>query len=317
MLKRLRWGGRRLGELLCKSIGPEADYAESWEICDHGADQSVVVNGPWQGWNLQRLVREQAADLLGRHCGLSQFPLLLKFLDAHDRLSVQVHPSDEQARRLVPEDRGKTEAWVILAAEPGSCLYAGLRAGINEPELRNALATGTVEQCLHRVHVEAGDCLFIPAGTVHAIGEGILVAEVQQSSDVTFRLFDWNRLGADGKPRSLHVDASLACIDFNRGPVDKVTPGIISAVDGDDRGVEELVRCAYFVIRRHTLSQPTTIPADDRCHITMGLGGKVECLGGGGSQWLGLGETVLIPAAALPARLAPRSPSIVLEVFWE
>jgi len=197
ILKRIRWGGRRLGDVLNKPIAAFSDYAESWEICDHGADQSVVENGPWRGKTLQQLVREHADELLGKHRNLSQFPLLLKFLDAHDRLSLQVHPNDAQARRFVPGECGKTEAWVILAADPGSCIYAGLKAGVDERALREALAQGTVEQRLHRLTVVAGDCLYIPAGTVHAIGEGILLAEVQQSSDLTFRLFDWNRVGPD------------------------------------------------------------------------------------------------------------------------
>lgn len=313
ILKRIRWGGRRLGDLLKKPIGPFSDYAESWEICDHGADQSVVANGAWRDWSLQRLVRERPVELLGRHAGLLQFPLLLKYLDAHDRLSVQVHPNDDQAGKYVPNERGKTEAWVVLAAEAGSCVYAGLKPGVDELALRAAIAKGGVEQCLHRVEVTTGDCLFIPAGTVHAIGEGILLAEVQQSSDLTFRLFDWNRLGADGKPRLLHVEQSLACIDFGRGAVNKMTPAQILNAGPH---VEELVTCPYFVIRRQTFSEPVTVPADDRCHILMGLRGSTECLGGDGSQAVSVGETVLIPAAALPARLIPQSAAVVLEVFW-
>jgi len=314
ILKRIRWGGRRLGDLLKKPIGDFSDYAESWEICDHEADQSIVANGPWHGTSLHGLVRGHADQLLGRHRGLSQFPLLLKFLDAHDRLSVQVHPDDEQAPRFVPNERGKTEAWVILAADPGSCVYAGLKPGVDETVLREALSKANVEECLHRVEVAVGDCLFIPAGTVHAIGEGILLAEVQQSSDLTFRLFDWNRLGADGKPRDLHVEQSLACIDFSRGAVNPSAPAIARNAGAQ---VEELVRCPFFVIHRHTLSEPRTIIADDRCHILMALSGMIECQGREGSQSVDVGETVLVPAAALPVRLIPRLPAVVLEVFWD
>src|SRR5262249_50257376 len=161
--------------LLGKAIGPEPDYAESWEICDHGVDQSIVAGGPFRGWELNRLTRGQSGELLGKHAGLPQFPLLIKFLDARDRLSVQVHPSDELARTYVPDEHGKTEAWVILAAEPKSAVYAGLKSGVDEATLRGALARGTVEDCLHRVSVAAGDCLYIPAGAVHAIGEGVLL----------------------------------------------------------------------------------------------------------------------------------------------
>jgi mannose-6-phosphate isomerase len=321
ILKRLRWGGRRLGSVLNKPLGPFADYAESWEICDHGADQSVVENGRFRGRCLHELVCTNPSELLGRHRGLPQFPLLLKFLDAHDRLSLQVHPNDEQARRFVPDERGKTEAWVILQADPGSCVFAGLRSNVDERELRAALHNGTVENHLHRLEVTAGDCLFIPAGTVHAIGEGILLAEVQQSSDVTFRLSDWNRLGTDGKPRALHIEQSLACIDFGRGPVNPVVPASVRNAEpnASEAGccVEELVNCPHFIIRRHSLSQPATLPADERCRILMGLTGRVECQGTDECQTLDVGDTVLVPASALPVHLHPAVPSVLLEVFWD
>ncbi len=314
ILKRIRWGGRRLGELLGKPIGDAFDYAESWEICDHGADQSVVESGAFSGWNLQKLVRERPHELLGRHCGAQKFPLLLKFLDAHDRLSVQVHPNDAQATNYFAGERGKTEAWIILAADPGSCVFAGLKQEIDESTLREALDRGRVEKCLHRVEVATGDCLFIPAGIVHAIGEGIVLAEVQQSSDLTFRLFDWNRLGTDGQPRPLHIEQSLDCIDFGLGPVNPVKPVVVSDAD---HAVEELVHCPYFTIRRHAVSQPVTIGADERCHILMGLQGSATCCGVGGSQLLAVGDTLLLPASALPAIVTPESPCVVLEVFWD
>jgi mannose-6-phosphate isomerase len=314
ILKRIRWGGRRLGELLGKSIGEAADYAESWEVCDHGTDQGLVAGGQYRDWPLRRLLRERAVELLGRHAGLPQFPLLIKFLDAHDRLSVQVHPNDEQARRFVPDGHGKTEGWVIIAARPGSCVYAGLQPGVTESDLRLAVVQGTIERCLHRVEVAAGDFLFIPAGTVHAIGEGIVLAEVQQSSDLTFRLFDWDRLGPDSLPRELHIEQSLACVDFSRGPVDKLTP---AAVPISGQLLEELVRCAYFTIRRHTISQPLPIPADHRCHILIGLFGACDIITTGNTQSLQIGETILVPACALPVRVHPRSLCVVLEVFWE
>jgi mannose-6-phosphate isomerase len=316
ILKRLRWGGRRLGDLLGKSIGPDADYAESWEVCDHGADQSVVASGPWSGWSLQRLVREQGVDLLGQHAGILQFPLLMKFLDARDRLSVQVHPNDDQARQLIPGERGKTEAWVILEAGPESCVYTGLRPGVNEALLRRAAHQGSIADCLHRVPVAAGDCLFIPAGTVHAIGEGIVLAEVQQSSDVTFRLFDWNRTGSDGRPRPLHLEQAITCINFSRGPVDKVTPAP-TAIPGPH--TEELVSCPHFTIRRHTSAEPITISDDRRCHIIMVLNGLLQGAETGpeGRLTLAVGATALIPASALPRPLIPRTPAAFLDVFWD
>src|SRR5690606_2788447 len=149
------------------------DYAESWELADHGNDQSVVLNGEYAGWTLRRLVEEKNAELFGRHAGMTQFPLLVKFLDAHDRLSVQVHPNDEQAKQYDPHENGKTEAWVIVDAEPGAKLYAGLKEGVTADQLRQASENGTVEQLLHSFEVSPGECVFIPAGTVHAIGAGI------------------------------------------------------------------------------------------------------------------------------------------------
>lgn len=317
LLKRIRWGGRRLGDVLGKPIGSESDYAESWEVCDHGAEQSLVAggesSGDFFGWSLARLVCERATELLGRHAGESQFPLLIKFLDAHDRLSLQVHPVDEQAGQYQRGERGKTEAWVILAAEPGSFVFAGLKAGTTANVLRQALQDGTVEACLHRVAVVPGDCLFIPAGTVHAIAEGILLAEVQQTSEMTFRLYDWGRVGADGKPRELHVEQSLACIDFARGPVNPVVP---TPLPHYAETSERLVECEYFTIHRHALRRPLSLPDDNRCRIIIALEGAVDCSVAGERMRVGRGETVLIPAAGKPATLEPRPHAIVLEVFW-
>jgi mannose-6-phosphate isomerase len=317
ILKRSRWGGRRLAEMLGKPLGIETDYAESWEVCDHGADQSLVAAGPFAGWSLHDLVLQHGGALLGRQNRETQFPLLIKFLDANDRLSVQVHPNDEQADRYLPGERGKTEAWVILAAAPGSCVFAGLNAGVTAESLRHALETGRIEECLHRVDVVPGDCLLIPAGTVHAIGEGILLAEVQQSSDLTFRLFDWNRVGADGQPRPLHVEQSLACIDFSRGPVHLVVPVVCSE---NETRTERLLTCDYFTILRHTIDSALTLSGDDRCRIVIVLEGAADCISDGRAEGesvpLRRGETVLIPAACPHVRLVPRPNAQVLEVFW-
>jgi mannose-6-phosphate isomerase len=309
LLKRIRWGGRRLGTVLGKPIGPENDYAESWEICDHGADQSVVAGGEYAGWMLERLVRERNEELFGCHVGRTQFPLLFKFLDAHDRLSLQVHPNDEQARRYDPRENGKTEAWVILAAEEGSGIFAGLRNDVDRAALERAVAAGDVEPCLHRVAVSAGDCISIPAGTVHAIGEGVLLAEVQQSSDLTFRLFDWGRTDAQGKPRTLHLRESFECIDFSRGPV---RPAVLNA--GPTR-CEELVSCRYFVMRRYTGAAPFPLGGDRRFHILATLEGRVQLDAAEESLELAAGETMLIPATCPQVRLIPDGSATLLEAL--
>src|SRR5207248_4186771 len=167
-----------------------------------------------------QLLETERAELLGpAAAACPTFPWLVKFLDCNDWLSVQVHPPEEAVKRLWPGEGSKTEAWFVLDTAPGSRIYAGLLPGTDAARLRAALKTGTVAECLHQFTPRPGDCVFLPAGTVHAVGGGVLMAEVQQTSDATFRLFDWDRRDAQGKSRTLHVEEALACIDWSRGPV--------------------------------------------------------------------------------------------------
>jgi mannose-6-phosphate isomerase len=227
------WGGRRLEEDLGKVLPTNDLYGESWEISDHSLHRSIVTAGPAKGQTLRQLMETEREPLLGAAAARHPvFPWLLKFLDARDWLSVQVHPDDEAARKLWPGEAGKTEAWFVLDAEPGSKIYAGLLPGVDEAGLRQALAAGTIVECLHAIEPRPGDCLFLPAGTVHAVGGGVLLAEVQQTSDATFRLFDWDRRDSEGKSRKLHVEEALASIDWQRGPVRPVRmPGVTCRPD--------------------------------------------------------------------------------------
>jgi mannose-6-phosphate isomerase len=235
--------------------------------------------------------------------------LLFKFLDANKMLSVQVHPNDEQASQLDPPDLGKTEAWLILAAELGSCLYAGLREGTTRADFHNALRQGTVEECLNRIEPRVGDCIFIPAGTVHALGSGLVVAEIQQASDTTFRLFDWNRLDANGNPRALHIEQGLAVTDFNRGPV---TP----QVDSKEASTETLVECDKFVMRRHTVQKSITVGGDDRCHIVVVVDGEVKVEGDLASCDLAFGQAMLIPTSVGETKVfAGPSSAKILDIY--
>lgn len=297
ILKQIRWGGRRLGDVLGKPIGDAGDYAESWELVDHGDDQSVVIappNSEVAGWTLSSLVQDRTADLFGAASQRTQFPLLIKFLDASDRLSVQVHPDNALAKTFDPTENGKTEAWVIIDAEPGAVLYSGLKEGVTESELRDALAEETVEMLLHTIEAKAGDCVFIPAGTIHAIGEGVLLAEVQQASDMTFRLYDWGRFGADGKPRQLHIEESIRATDWQRGPVDPVVPKVIS--DGDNRH-EKLVACEFFQIDRHTTKSDLMLPMSQTARVLIGIEGAGSLSSEDvPKQPFGRGRTILIPA---------------------
>ncbi len=308
VLKQYLWGGRRLGALLNKPLGPGDDYAESWEVVDHGEDQSVVASGPLAGVTLHELVRERGSELLGRHHPLDRFPLLLKFLDARKTLSVQVHPNDAQAAKQSPPDAGKTEAWVVLAAEPGSLIYAGLRPGVDLAMLRKAICEGTCERLLHRFEPSVGDCVFIPAGTVHALGAGVVVAEVQQSSDTTFRLFDWNRLGPDGNPRPLHIEEALQVLDFQRGPVD---PQRLRS--GELPWQELLVECEPFRLQRTRLSSPQAIGGDHRCHVVSVLEGAVRLAGDPSEAALVAGSTVLLPASIGSVEAVPSEETVLLD----
>jgi mannose-6-phosphate isomerase len=234
------WGGRRLAEWF-PSAPSEGPIAEAWLVSDEIKNPSRVAGGPYAGRTLRQMMDEFGPQLLGHQYRPGQrFPLLLKLLDAREPLSVQVHPNDDHAG---PGSWGKTEAWVVLHAEPGARIYAGLKQGVDEAALRRAIDAKRVEDVLHSFEAKTGDCVFIPAGTVHAIGAGLLIFEVQQTSDVTYRLHDWGRVDArTGQPRELHIERSIACIDWKRGPVSPVVP------NGD-----LLVDCPYFRLWREDM----------------------------------------------------------------
>lgn len=310
LLRRHMWGGRRLGTMLGKQLGDGADYAESWEIVDRGSVQSVVSGGPLTGTPLAELIKADGTALLGQHSRLSCFPLLFKFLDANQKLSVQVHPNDEQAAHLRPPDLGKTEAWVILHADPGSVIYAGLKRGFDRPAFEREVHRGTTELCLHRLEPQVGDCVFIPAGTVHALGAGLVVAEIQQSSDTTFRLFDWNRIAPDGHRRTLHVEQGLAAINFQQDPVSVQTPCATSLPF-----VERLVDCDKFVLERWRWQGSQFIGGDNRCHILVALAGTVHVSGDPSSLPLRSGQTLLLPASAGKTKLIAVEHSVLLDIF--
>jgi mannose-6-phosphate isomerase len=310
ILRQLIWGGRRLGTVLEKPIGAANDYAESWEISDYHEAVSVVSEGSLQGTSLRALVQNRSAELMGEGLsGVGQFPLLVKFIDAREDLSVQVHPDDEKGKRLAG-DNGKTETWVIVDAPPGSLIYAGLKRGITREQFSAAIATGEVEPLLHRFSPRPGDCIMIDAGTVHAIGAGVLLAEIQQMSDATFRVYDWGRVGADGKPRELHVAQALESTDFALGPVDPLEPVPVPAPGTNMR--ERLSRSSYFALERWRLSQPALLGSSDRFTVLVGLAGSAEVRHQKRRTVLAFGQTLLLPAAAGPCEIVPRGEAVVL-----
>jgi mannose-6-phosphate isomerase len=310
IVKRARWGGRRLGERLGKRIGSETDYAESWELADLGPQQTSVLDGPYADWTLERLTQFRGDLLLGPDWSGSRFPLLVKFLDAADRLSVQVHPDDAAAARVNPQWCGKTEAWVILEAEPGSRLYVGLNDGVTREDLQRHLAEGTVADCLHEFETVPGDCVLVPAGTVHAIGEGILLAEIQQPSDITYRLFDWNRLDSDSRPRPLQIDEALRSLRFD-GPVNPTRPRQLAAIR---HRAEHLVSSPYFdMVRRK--GPGIWVPDDDgQCHVVLVLNGRADLRYGSETESLAIGATRLLPARRAASEWTLSEGTILLDV---
>jgi mannose-6-phosphate isomerase len=305
LFRRYLWGGRRLLTMLGRAIG-EDNCAESWEIVDHGPDQSVVVNGRLAGWTLHQLITRHGPEMLGQHHPQPQFPLLLKLLDCQRDLSVQVHPNDIQAALLDPPDLGKTEAWVILHADPGSRIYAGLNSGVDRQTLQHCVATDRIADCLHWFEPQVGDCVFIPAGTVHALGAGLVVAEIQQASDTTFRLFDWNRLGPDGQPRPLHVQQALEVIDFEIGPVRPQAASTCGELEH-----QRLVQCDHFVLERRVLETTQKLGGGDRFHLFAVMDGRFSVA----DHTFGRGDVFLLPAAADGLLCQPMDRAVVLDIF--
>jgi mannose-6-phosphate isomerase len=309
IFKRLVWGGRKLATVLGKPIGEGSEYAESWEISDHRADISRVAEGPLSGSTLRDLIVAHGENLFGQAVGpLGQFPLLVKFIDARQDLSVQVHPDDTLGRRLA-NDNGKTETWVIIHADPGSKIYAGLKPGTTRESMARAVEAGTVEDLLHSFEAKAGDCILIPAGTVHAIGAGVVLAEFQQMSDATFRLHDWNRVGLDGKPRQLHIAESLEAINYDAGPVAPIVT-TVEPIPGGTR--EGLSRSEYFALERLTLDGPSAVGCPDRFTILLGIEGEAQVRSDSMSARLGMGETLLLPASVGPCMVVPEGRSTLL-----
>ena len=310
IFRRYLWGGRKLATELGKPIGDEETCAESWELCDLPEDQTLVAHGSLAGQSLGQIVRDHGEELFGRTGTLEKFPLLVKFLDARHALSVQVHPNDHQASRLDPPSFGKTEAWVILDAEPGSLVYAGVKRGFDRHAFEREVARGTCELCLASFEPRPGDCIFLPAGVVHALGAGLLLAEIQQTSDITYRVYDWNRVGPDGQPRELHIEAALDVIDFERGPVTAQPP----QPTGREH-VSRLVECDKFILDRLEIGEPCTIGGDDRFHILVVLCGSIRVQGDPSELPLAKGHSMLVPAAAGEVKLEPQGACVLIDAY--
>lgn len=282
------WGGRRLETLYGKRLPQRVRIGESWEIVDREDAQSVVHEGPLRGTTLHELWTQRRADIFGE--GMpenARFPLLFKLLDAQDRLSVQVHPPAEVALRFGGEP--KNEMWYFMNTLLDSVLYAGLKRDVNRAKFEQALHAGNVADLIHQLPTRAGDAFFIPSGRIHAIGAGNIIFEVQQNSDTTYRVFDWKRLGLDGRPRPLHVAESLEAINF-----DDPEPSVV-----EPRG-ELLVDCNFFRVEKWALKTPR-VCAGRQFAVYAVEAGEVTC----GGQRFGTGALFLVPANWTGGEIAP------------
>ncbi len=285
------WGGHRLASQFGKRTPPTARIGESWEIVDRPDAQSVVRNGPFHDRTLHELWTNDRALIFGNVPEAPRFPLLIKLLDAHDQLSLQVHPPEKVAAKLGGEP--KTEFWYVASAIPGARLHVGLREPSTRDQFEQAVRAGTVANLIHSIEVKTGDSIFLPAGRFHGIGGGNVIVEIQQNSDTTYRVFDWNRIdGSTGKPRQLHVDQALECMDF-----DDVAPELLKA-EG-----EVLVRDRLFEIQKWGLTSARETAPAGQFAIICCLSGSVRCA----DVDLRPGEFFLVPASLQDRKITPRS----------
>lgn len=306
------WGGRNLARLFGKKIPTGIPIGESWEISDRPDDASVISNGPFAGRDLRWLMQNHRDALLGNLKPQGDaFPLLVKILDAQEKLSLQVHPPASKAAQLGGEP--KTEMWFIADVATGAELYVGLRRGVTRADFERRLADGSVAECFHRVPVKAGDTMFLPSGRVHAIGAGLVIFEIQQNSDTTYRVFDWNRVGLDGKPRELHVAQSLASIDF-----DDFEPPLVKTETKktDDAEIRLLVNDPLFCVEHWRATKSSALRWQKSSLKIFGLVTGDATIESGQSEKVRLlpGEFCLVPAELWEVSLTAKPGSTFLVV---
>lgn len=278
------WGGRNLETIYHRDLpDPHSAYGEAWEIVDREDAQSIVCDGQFAGKSLHELWQNHRQEIFGIDViENTRFPILIKILDSSDDLSIQVHPPAHLAKQFNGEP--KTEMWYIAKARPGSKLYIGLKQGVTRESFEQAIAEGTVADVVHSITPDHGDFIFIESGRIHAIGAGFLIHEIQQNSDTTYRVFDWNRKDSNGNPRDLHIEESLACIDFKDTKAEIETP-----ID------KTLVSCPYFTTTLHRLSTGETIgnPNPDQFSLITVVSGSLDHI-------YAIGQTILLPKSSEP-----------------
>lgn len=290
ILRERLWGGRRLQTLFQRELPAAGLYGETWEVSSYPGAVSQIRGGTYAGYSLEAVWRQFAPEISGGCFSTSDpFPLLVKLLDCNQPVSVQVHPDDKTAQRLLGEPNGKSEAWVVLHTEPEANIWAGWNMNVDRQQVEQGLADGTLANLLNRIQPQVGDCISIPAGTVHTMGNGLVLLEVQQVSDATFRLFDWNRVGTDGQPRPLHIAEALQAIDWQAPPVTTQTPTPLDCSSGTalaatSRSVgkttlnraEHLLSTPYFEINRYLIADSLLLENPRNFQILFVEQGEIE-----------------------------------------
>lgn len=307
------WGGRKLKALLNKNFEPLPNCGESWEISGVKGNESVVAHGPLMGKSLPELISEYKGELTGEKvysANGSEFPLLIKFLDANEDLSIQVHPNDEQARAR-HNSLGKTEMWYVFQADDNARLITGFNKDLTREEYLNYFASGRLEEVLNKEAVTAGDVFFIPAGRVHTIGKGICIAEIQQTSDITYRIYDFDRVDDQGRKRELHIEEALDVLDFRSYPEYK------SSYTDDPGKPVNLVACDYFTTNKIILDRvlKRDYTAIDSFVIYICIDGSFSLNYGAEEMQVLKGESVLLPAMFKQVTLKPAGGASLLEVY--
>jgi len=286
------WGGQKLNEVFGRALPINTPIGESWELVDRPNEQSVVNRGQYEGWSLHRLWSERRDELFGDWFSDERFPILIKILDAAEPLSVQVHPPLSVAKELGGDP--KTEIWYFVQTAPDAGVYVGLKNGTSKEKFETALAEGSVADLVHRIPTRPNSFIFIPSGRIHAIDAGNLIFEIQQNSDTTYRVFDWNRVGLDGKPRELHIRSSLASIDFS-----DFEPSLGEVVE------EVIVSCSHFQVERWSLTESRSAHNRRQFAVFQCVSGKVEFAG----QCFRPGDLFLATAEGHTKTLSPLDPN--------
>ena len=300
-LKEKIWGGDAMGSLLGKNIAIGETIGESWEVSDHGLDSSIIANGKLAGNSLHKIFTDYKVELMGQKLAAKyadKFPLLVKFLDARENLSVQVHPNDQQAGELEVNELGKTECWYVLYAKDNATIIKGVNQDLTKEQFKQAIVDGKVMDVLDEFSVKTGDFLFLPAGTIHAICSGTVIAEIQQNSDTTYRVYDYNRKGLDGKTRELHIDKTLAVADLSKSN-NRIEVPLAMPCDGAERF--RLNKCDKFWVDKLSLTTPNKasveLSTDDEVQVLMIVAGEGQLRWCDNNIDLQKGMTLLIPAS--------------------